>query len=97
MAFMGLYISKWYFPNWNEYVRVVRIFCLFDRAPMTVEVSTAARRRGEVVIRPGTEEWRSLLALLRDYRRTAGNLNATERGALEELKAYMGSFYRLTQ
>ena len=97
MALMGLYISKWYFPNWNEYVRVVRIFCLFDLAPMTVEVSTATHRRREVVIRPGTEEWRSLLALLREYRKTAGNLNAAERGALEELMSYIGSFFRLTQ
>ena len=97
MAFMGLYISNWYLLNWNEYVREVRIFCLFDRAPMTVEVSIATRRRREVVIRPGTEEWSSLSALLRDYRRTAGNRNATERGALEELMAYMGSFFRLTQ
>ena len=97
MAFMGLYISKWYFPNWNEYVRVVRIFSFFDRAPMTVEVSGATHRRREVVIRTGTEEWGRLLALLRDYRRTAANINAVERGALEELMAYMGSFHRLTK
>ena len=86
MAFMRLYISNWYFPNWNEYVRVVRIFCLFDRAPL-VEPSTATHRRREVVIRPGTEECRSLLGLLRDYRRMAGNINAVERGALKELMA----------
>ena len=78
MAFIGLFISIWYFPEWNELVRVVRIFCLFDRAPMTVKVPTPARRRREVVIHPGTVERRSLLALLRDYRRTAGNLNAAE-------------------
>ena len=100
MAIMGLYVNHWYywyFADWNGYIRVVRILCLFDRAPTTVEVVTPARRRREVLIHPETEEWRSLLALLREYRRTAGNLNATQRGALEKLMANMGSFYRLTQ